>query len=364
MWTIPDAGLAAWTAGKLTAVDELLRATLHTPHDPFLTNVATHLLGAGGKRLRPALVLLSARFGEADHPYVVRAAACVELMHVASLYHDDVMDESATRRGVPSVNATWGNRVAILAGDYLAAKAAEIAAPLGTAALEEQARMLTRLVTGQLHETVGAGHADPEQYYMSVIADKTAALFALATRLGARASGAPAETGEALGRYGEALGVAFQLADDVLDLVEPSQDHTRAPGVDLRQGVATLPVLRALRTRPATRSGRSPKSGSMEAPEAEHSRRNGDAGRARYGMRDRVRLRRLLTSGPITDASDLATAARLLRRSPGFAETQAEVRRHAGLARQALLPLPATPAREALTAMCDYIVSRTTPTPT
>ncbi|MFC4585309.1 polyprenyl synthetase family protein [Sphaerisporangium corydalis] len=337
MPTITDDTLAAWTRRSLDAVEDLLRTTLDTPGDPFLTTVATHLLAAGGKRVRPTLVLLAARFGDPDRPEVVRAAAAVELMHVASLYHDDVMDEAATRRGVPSINAKWGNRVAILAGDYLVARAAELAAPLGAAAAEEQARMLTRLVTGQLRETVGAGpDADPERYYMSVIADKTAALFTLATRLGAHAAGAPAGHLEALGAYGEALGIAFQLADDVLDVTQPTARAGKPANADLRQGVATLPVLRALRVR----------------------------GRGQGRLRNRpARLRRMLAGGPITDAGDLATVTRLLQRSPGLAEARTEVERYADRARRALLPLPASPARDALADMCDQLISRCDPAP-
>jgi heptaprenyl diphosphate synthase len=324
-WTITDDALAAWTRRSLDGVESLLRSTLHSPGDPFLTTVATHLLAAGGKRLRPMLVLLAARFGDPDRPAVLRAAAAVELTHVASLYHDDVMDEASTRRGVPSVNAQWSNRVAILAGDYLVAKAAELAAPLGTAAIEEQVRMLARLVTGQLRETVGAGRdTDPERYYMSVIADKTAALFALAARLGARAAGAGEEAVEALGTYGEALGIAFQLSDDVLDITQPSARAGKPANADLREGVATLPVLRAMRGR----------------------------------GRGSARLRKMLAAGPIKNAGERATAARLLRRSPGFAETRTELERYADQARGALLTLPPSPAREALRELCDHVVSR------
>ncbi|GII89180.1 geranylgeranyl pyrophosphate synthase [Sphaerisporangium siamense] len=316
--------LAEWTRHALAEVEDLLSATLRAPGDPFLTTVATHLLAAGGKRLRPTIALLAARFGDPGRPEVVRAAAAVELVHVASLYHDDVMDEAATRRGVPSVNARWGNRVAILAGDYLVARAAELVAPLGPAAVEEQARMMTRLVTGQLRETVGPGRdADPERYYMRVIADKTAALFALAARLGAHAAGAGPETREALGAFGEAYGVAYQLCDDVLDIAGPDAHAGKPAGADLRQGVATLPVLRALRGR-----GRTP-----------------------------ARLRGLLR-GPVTDPGRLAAATRLLRRSPGLAQARAEVARHAGRARHALDALPGSPARTELIAMCAHLAAR------
>ncbi|RCG24050.1 polyprenyl synthetase family protein [Sphaerisporangium album] len=345
-----------WTRRALAEVEDLLASSLRSPGDPFLTSVATHLLGAGGKRLRPRIALLAATFGDPGRPGVIRAAAAVELAHVASLYHDDVMDEAATRRGVPSVNARWGNRVAILAGDYLVAKSAELAAPLGPAAAEEQARMLTRLVAGQIREAAGVAtgrhqHArtraavpgpgstvrcgdrggrrdvrngDPERYYMRVIADKTAALFALAARLGAHAAGARPELRDALGEFAEAYGIAFQLCDDVLDLAEPSARAGKPAGADLRQGVPTLPMLRALRGR-----GRGP-----------------------------ARLRRLVARGPITDANRLAAVTRLLRDSPGLAQARAEVERYADRARRALGALPDSPARAALDGMCGELVSR------
>ncbi|MEU8252365.1 polyprenyl synthetase family protein [Nonomuraea sp. NPDC048916] len=358
IWAISDNALAAWTRRSLADVDDLLRSTLHSPDDPFLTTVATHLLAAGGKRLRPALVLLAARFGDHNHPHVVRAAAAVELMHVASLYHDDVMDEAPTRRDVPSVNARWSNRVAILAGDYLVARAAELAAPLGADAVDEQARMLTRLVTGQLRETVEAGrHPHPERYYMSVIADKTAALFTLAARLGARASGAPADATTALGAYGEALGIAFQLSDDLLDLAEPAAGTGKPANADLREGVATLPVLRAIRPRiRGLGVGRIP---GLGVGRIQGWVQGWSAGRNRAEEgRDSARLRRMLAAGPITDARERATVARLVRRSPGFAQTRAEAERYACQAQQALLALPDGPARDALHALCDHVAGQ------
>ncbi|MET8141239.1 polyprenyl synthetase family protein [Sphaerisporangium sp. NPDC005288] len=374
MPVISDDALAAWTRRSLAGVDELLRSTLRNPRDPFLTTVATHLLNAGGKRLRPTVVLLAARFGDPAHPHVVRAAAAVELMHVASLYHDDVMDEAPVRRGAPSVNARWGNRVAILAGDYLVAKAGELAAPLGAAALEAQARMLTRLVTGQLRETVGAGRGDdPERYYMSVIADKTAALFALAAGLGARASGATDQAAGALEAYGEALGIAFQLSDDLLDLSEPTARAGKPSNADLRQGVATLPLLRALASRRSRgrdraletrgtgrRTSGMPETGGHTAGTPE-TREKADSALLRRQRRDSARLRRMFASGRITGGRDVAQAAELLRRSPGFAQAHAEARRHADDARRALEPLPPGPARDALRDLCDHVVSRATP---
>ncbi|MFB9238040.1 polyprenyl synthetase family protein [Plantactinospora siamensis] len=324
MLPIADEALRDWLSGALTRVDGTIRGSLLAPDDPFLTEVATHLTAAGGKRLRPALALLAAQFGDRDAGNVVAAAAAVELIHVASLYHDDVMDSADVRRGVPSVNARWGNRMAVLAGDYLLARGAELCVPLGSEALREQARLLTRLVRGQLRETVGArAGSDAERYYLGVIADKTAALFALALRLGARAAGAPAGAVEALGRYGEALGLAFQLTDDLLDLTVPVQVSGKPAGADLRGGVATLPMLRA----------------------------------ARGPGRSAVRLRRLLSAGPL-GAPGRRAAARLIRRSPALAETGVEVDRYVDRARAELVALPAGPARDALADLAAALGAR------
>ncbi|GII80299.1 geranylgeranyl pyrophosphate synthase [Sphaerisporangium rufum] len=326
MPNITGEDLAGWLRAALAEVEDLLQDTVDDPRDPLSGMVAGHLLRAGGKRRRPALALLAARFGEFDRPAVRNAAAAVELLHVASLYHDDVMDEAATRRGVPSANARWGNRVAVLAGDLLVARAAELAAPLGAGALHEQTRMVTRLVSGQLREAFGPGDADPERFYLGVIADKTAALFALAAGLGARAAGVAEPAREALTAFGESYGIAFQLADDLLDAAAPAADTGKPAYADLRQGVATLPVLRATRRR-----GRGP-----------------------------ARLRRLVAGGPITDPGRLATAARLLRRSPALAETRQEVIRHTARATGALDALPPGPARDALHAMCADLAAVTT----
>jgi heptaprenyl diphosphate synthase len=304
-----------WTPAVegLDRVEALLRDAARCPGDPFLTEVAGHLIGAGGKRLRPALALLAAGFGPRPTSHLVyRAAAAVELVHVASLYHDDVMDEAATRRGVASVNARWTNRIAILGGDYLVARAAELCAPMGADAITEQATVLSTLVRGQLRECVGVKPGtDPERFYLGVVADKTAALFVLATTLGARASGASDEVVATLRAYGRNLGIAFQLGDDVRDVALPGS----ASGTDLRQGVRTLPVLRA--------------------------------------MRRRGRLRRLLND---TRPAKRQSALTLLRRSPALDDARTEVLRYADRARDALAPLPEVPAREALAGVCDKLL--------
>ncbi|MEU4244424.1 polyprenyl synthetase family protein [Actinoplanes sp. NPDC026619] len=311
---IPADDLAGWLDVAAKRMDQVLREAVHASGDPFLTAASTHLLDAGGKRLRPRLVLLAAQYGERNRPGVPRAAAVVELIHVASLYHDDVADAAATRRGVPSANSRWGERTAVLVGDWLAARAALLGATLGRDSVADQAHTLTRLVRGQMREA--AGH-DSEQHYLEVVADKTASLFALAARLGARAAGAPAATVQALGEYGEALGIAFQLADDLLDLHSPSLP-------DLRSGVHTLPVLRALRER---------------------------GGHA-------TQLRQLLADGPVRDPAARAAAAALLRRSSAIDSTRAEIERYTHRAEAALRSVPPNGAAEPLTDLCRSVAAR------
>lgn len=307
----------------LASCEALLRSTVRCPENPFLTAVADHLFTAGGKRLRPMLALLAARFGDPGQPGVIRAAAVVELLHVASLYHDDVMDQATLRRGVPSINARWGNSVAILAGDYLVARAAELAVPLGRAAVVAQSEALRRLVQGQVSETVGAAGADPEEHYLRVVADKTGSLFVLSVRLGAHAAGVPVGRIEALEAYAEALGIAFQLSDDVLDIAAPSDRSGKPAGADLRAGLRTLPILRALR-----------------------------------GGRGSRRLRWVLAAGAIGDGIARRRAMTLLRRSSGLADARAEVARYAATAQAALLALPESPARQALDELSAAVVRR------
>jgi heptaprenyl diphosphate synthase len=256
---------------------------------------------------------------------VVWSAVVVELTHVATLYHDDVMDEAALRRGESSANARWGNTVAILAGDFLFARASDIAADLGTESVRIQARTFERLVHGQLRETLGPRDGDdPVAHYLGVLSDKTASLIATSARLGALHAGAPDEVVDVLARYGERIGMAFQLADDLLDIASDSTESGKTPGTDLREGVPTLPVLYARRALDA--SG------------------------------DRLRM---LLDGPLTDDAVHAEALALLRRHPAMAEANAEVRRWAADARAVLAPLPDVPAKWALEALCDSVADRT-----
>jgi heptaprenyl diphosphate synthase len=319
-----DPAFEAAVAAGLEGVEERLTEAVKSD-DALLASAARHLVAAGGKRFRPLLALTAGHFGDADAPGVVDAAVVVELTHVATLYHDDVMDEAALRRGAPSANALWGNTVAILTGDFLFARASDIAAGLGTESVRIQARTFERLVQGQLRETLGPrGDEDPVAHYLGVLADKTASLIATSARLGALHAGVPAPTVDVLARFGERIGMAFQLADDVLDIASESTVLGKTSGTDLRAGIPTLPVLYARQ--------------STEAADAP--------------------LHALL-DGPLHDDGVHAEALRLLRAHPAIDRARAVVRRYADDARAVLAPLPDVPARRALAALCDSVVTRT-----
>lgn len=217
--------------------------------DPYMTEVCQHLLKAGGKRLRPLLALLAARLGPARDRRAVEAAAAVELIHVGSLYHDDVIDEADTRRGGPSVNANWNNTLAVLAGDFLISRASELASTnLDMESVRMLAMTYTELVEGQTLEFRLVGRLDHGiDSYRRVIDLKTASLIRTAVHVGARAADAPPEVVEALSRWAFELGRVFQIADDALDLVATTDLLGKPAGADLREGTFTLPVLLAAR---------------------------------------------------------------------------------------------------------------------
>jgi len=313
-------------AGMAAVEQELLAAT--KSEFPYLTQTSRHLVEAGGKRFRPLLVLLAAQFGDRQSPGVVPAAVVCELTHLATLYHDDVMDEAPLRRGAPSANSRWDNSVAILTGDFLFARASEIVADLGDHAVRIQARAFARLVTGQIRETVGPGTGDdPVEHYLSVIADKTGSLIATSGQFGAMFAGADEHVVDILTRYGERIGVAFQLADDVLDIASDSTESGKTPGTDLREGVPTLPVL--------------------------HLR----AGTTGPSAADDRRLLALL-DGPISDDDLHAEALGLLRVHPALAKAREDTRRYAEEAREVLAPLPECSAKRALASLCELVVER------
>ena len=211
--------------------------------DSVVDEMSNHLAQAGGKRLRPLLVLLTSHLGSGTNSEVMDAAVVMEVTHLATLYHDDVMDEASTRRGVDAAHMVWGNSIAILTGDLLFARAANIVSHLGTDALQLQAKVFEQLVLGQLHETIGPGDADPLQHYLDVVRDKTGSLIALSARIGALLSGADESFQESLQLYGERVGIAFQLADDLIDIRASKKDSGKIAGTDILAGVPTLPAL-------------------------------------------------------------------------------------------------------------------------
>ena len=238
-----DPELESAVRAGLASVEAMLHETVKSSY-PFVTETSRHLVDAGGKRFRPLLVLLAAQFGDPSAGGVVPAAVVVELTHLATLYHDDVMDEADVRRGAVSANARWDNTVAILTGDFLFARASDILADLGPEAVRIQARTFERLVTGQIRESVGPAEGeDPVEHYMSVLADKTGSLIATAGRLGGMLAGAQPRAVDVLTRFGERIGIAFQLSDDLLDVLSDTEESGKTPGTDLRAGVPTLPVL-------------------------------------------------------------------------------------------------------------------------
>jgi heptaprenyl diphosphate synthase len=319
-----DLDLEAAIRDELEAVEQLLRTSVKSEY-PFVSETAGHLVIAGGKRFRPLLTLLAAHLGRPDAPGVLSAAVVVELTHLATLYHDDVMDEASMRRGAPSANTRWSNTIAILTGDFLFARASELLADLGPECVRIQAQTFEQLVQGQIRETVGPEPGDdPLAHYLGVVADKTGSLIATSARFGAMLGGLDDAVIDLVTRFGERIGVAFQLSDDVLDVVSDSRDSGKVPGTDLREGIPTLPGLLALR-----------------------------ALRAEDG-----RLAELL-SAPVRNDDEVTEALALLRQHPALEEASAVVRSWADAARADLHGLPDSPVRRALEAMCDLVVDRT-----
>lgn len=325
--SVRDQALEADVQAGLAAVEEgLLEAT--KSEVPFITEAAQHLVRAGGKRFRPLLVMLTAQFGDPYAPGVVPSAVVVELTHLATLYHDDVMDEASVRRGVDSANTRWGNSVAVLTGDFLFARASHILADLGPEAVRVQAEAFERLVTGQILETAGPQDGrDPVEHYLDVLGGKTGSLVAVSCRFGAMMSGADETVVDVLTQYGERLGVAFQLADDVLDIASDSRESGKTPGTDLREGIPTMPVLR-LRERAA-----------------------------RLGLAEDIALCELLDSDLADDARH-AEALTKLRAHPALEQARRDTVRFAEEARAALAPLPEGDVKAALVEMCDAVVHR------
>ncbi|MCA1710171.1 MAG: polyprenyl synthetase family protein [Actinobacteria bacterium] len=321
---IADPALTDALQSGLAAVEARLGEVVTSAH-PLLDLSSRHLAQAGGKRVRPMLALLAGQLGDASHPQVVDAAVVVELTHLATLYHDDVMDEALVRRGAPSANTRWTNTVAILTGDYLFARASDLTASLGTEATHLQARTFARLVEGQIAETAGPRDGqDAVEHHLQVLADKTASLISTSARLGAMLAGAPAEDVETVARFGEVYGVAFQLSDDLIDIASDATSLGKAPGTDLREGIRTLPVLLVLADQDASSA----------------------------------RLRELL-AGDLADDARLADALALLRAHPAMDAARARLEAYVDEARTVAGRLPGGPARDALLALTDFVLART-----
>lgn len=317
--------LEATLVTQMAQVENLL--SNHTKSEyPFVDETGHHLLAAGGKRLRPLLTLLTAQFGDPTRPGVIAAAVACEITHLATLYHDDVMDEAPLRRGVESANIRWGNTIAILTGDFLFAKSSDLLADLGPEAVRLQARTFERLVVGQIMEVQGpASGQDPLEHYLKVVADKTGSLIAASARYGGMVSGAPADITDTVTLFGEKIGVAFQLADDVIDIASESNQSGKTPGTDLREGVPTLVTLNVM------------KSTDSADRELQH-----------------------LLSAPIKDEATVAQVLVALRNHRAIDESRDQLHQVARAARLALGPLPVSDATGALMSLCDAVIDRST----
>ena len=238
-----DKQLEAALIIDMKKVEDLMRSHIQGDY-PLVVETSRHLVEAGGKRLRPLLTLISAQFGDPTNYDIIKAAVCCELTHLATLYHDDVMDDAVLRRGVISANKKWNNAVAILTGDYLFSKVSDMLADIGPEAVKLQAKTFERLVIGQIKETQGKseGHSQID-HYMKVVADKTGSLIATSARFGALLSGASPNVVETLTKFGEKIGVAFQVADDLLDIASNETASGKTPGTDLKEGIPTLVTL-------------------------------------------------------------------------------------------------------------------------
>jgi heptaprenyl diphosphate synthase len=320
-----DPELVETITNDLIRVEDVLLRIVRSDVD-FVNQAATHLVKAGGKRFRPLFTLLAAQFGPRKGgatDEVITAAAAVELVHLATLYHDDVMDEATMRRGTNTVNARWDNTIAILTGDFLFAHASGLVAELGSDAARIIAETMGQLVTGQMRETVGPGEGDdPVKHYLDVIGQKTGSLIATSGRYGGMFSHAAPEHTVALQRFGELIGTAFQISDDIIDIASPADESGKTPGTDLREGVKTLPMLYAL----------------AQDPEP--------------------RLVELL-AGPITGDDEVDEALTLLRKSPGLEQAVRTLGDYADRASAELAVLPPCSARDALEMLARYVVART-----
>jgi heptaprenyl diphosphate synthase len=318
----PDPALEAELQNRLLEVEEALEKACRSDTD-FVTEAASYLVAAGGKRFRPLLTLLSGYFGDPTDPRLIQGGCAIELVHMATLYHDDVVDEAQERRGRPSVNAKWGNNVAILTGDFLFARASDISSELGTEVSKLLSRTIALLCDGVIREVEGWGRADQShEAYQEMIRRKTAALMATSCRLGGMLGEATPEVIDRLDDYGMALGMAFQLSDDIMDVVSTEEELHKLPGQDMKQGLYTLPVLYAL-----------------EEPEIA------------------AELRELLDSG-LRDDESLARAVALVSSGRALERSRDAVRRQVRRAVDLASSFEAGPAQDALINYAEFLAYR------
>ena len=317
-----DSQLEARLEQQLLKVEQLLRSHIKGDY-PLVVETSRHLVEAGGKRLRPLLTLLAAQFGNENSKGIVESAVVCELTHLATLYHDDVMDEAKLRRGVQSANDRWGNVVAILTGDYLFSKASDLLADLGPEAVRLQAKTFERLVIGQICETQNKDKPDlTVENYLKVVSDKTASLIATSARFGAMLSGTAKEQIELLTQYGEKIGIAFQVADDVLDVASEMTESGKVPGTDLREGVPTLITLLVKQANNAA---------------------------------DENLIKKL--SGPVAE-SEISSVLSELRKHNAMNQAREYLQSLAKEANEILMKLPDIPARSALIKLTSLLVER------
>lgn len=305
-------------------VEELMRSHIKGDY-PLVVETSRHLVEAGGKRLRPLLTLIAAQFGDPSNYDIIKAAVCCELTHLATLYHDDVMDDAVLRRGVISANKKWDNAVAILTGDYLFSKVSDMLADIGPEAVKLQAKTFERLVIGQIKETQGKSEGLSQiDHYMKVVADKTGSLIATSARFGALLSGATPEVVEVLTKFGEKIGIAFQVADDLLDVTSTQTASGKTPGTDLKEGIPTLVTLYVI---------------------------------AANEPSDKDLISKL--SGPISD-EDLPKVILQLRNHKALKQVQEYLTKVANDANGLLVDLPEGPAKQALVNLTFALVNRST----
>ena len=322
----PHERLAAALSDDLVAVNEMIRARMASEHAPRIPEVTAHLVSAGGKRLRPMLTLAAARMCGYDGPYHIHLAATVEFIHTATLLHDDVVDDSKQRRGRPTANLLWDNTSSVLVGDYLFARSFQLMVETGSLkVLDILANAAATIAEGEVLQLTAARNlATTEEIYLKVVRGKTAALFSAATEVGGVIAGAAPDQVRALYDYGDALGIAFQIVDDLLDYGGSGTDMGKNPGDDFREGKLTLPVIRAVAL--------------ADAEECAFWVRTVQKGRVAAG--------------------DLEQAMALLARHGTLESTRAEALLWADRAKAALVHLPAHEIRDMLHDLVDYVLVR------